>query len=152
MSQALPMWGNRKRPGLVWAIVIFMLVGIIGGAVSYAFLCSGMLNVPVPVRNYQASFGVLDNALFVTTWTCNLVAAVLLFLGRRAALHFLLGGFGLKLVDVGLMASSSPPSEVLGTRGIVRVCVGFAINLLVLVYVYRLSRRGAQEAAVPRAS
>jgi hypothetical protein len=131
----------KKRPPLVWPIVIACVLGTLASWSTLLLVSSGVLGVEPGARAYLAHFDRFDYAFFSLRSVATLAAALSLFLLRKAALYLFLATLALYLLNILLYAT--PESEAgLGSYWNGQEFIKLGFQLAAIYYCWRLRRRG----------
>jgi hypothetical protein len=133
---------HRKRPWLVWIILLFDVVGLLLILLGLAAIYSGRVPLNAAQRTYYANLGIFDHLATLALGTINLIASISLFRLRASAVPL----FGVALVlNFALSIRAALTSnwlESLGRDGRVGASLGLIIALAVLLYALRLRHKG----------
>lgn len=132
----------NKRPALVWIISIFFLVS--AGYTLYAFilLISGAVYLNPQQEMYLASLSYFDYITTIGIGVLNLGGAVALFLLRKQAPYFFLGGFILGLASTVYHAVEKGWMVAIGGPGLVGSFLFQVVMITIVIYAFRLRKRG----------
>jgi hypothetical protein len=130
-----------KRPRWVWVIFIFYLV-----SASYTLLAFYLTSIgAVPLTPTQKAFfenmTIVDYGItFLIGLTC-IAGAIALFMMRKVAIYLFLISYSISMVFTLWVAATSTWIQAFG-GGFVGFIMGWIINIAVLVYTWRLFKKG----------
>ncbi len=132
---------SRKRPILVWIITIFYLISAGWTLFSFYLVYSGAIPLNETQRVYFEAQSTLDILLTIIIASANIIGAILLFMLRRFALHFFLGAFVISMLLTIAQIIFKNWLNVMGGHGLVGAAVGWLINIAIILYAYKLSKK-----------
>ena len=144
MNEPQEMTENTKasRPKLVWVITIFYFVSFVFTASSFVLIYSGKIPVNPAGQNYLASLTAFDLVVSGAIAICKLIATTLLFMLRRQAFHLFTTAFIIGFVLTFYHAITKGWVQALGGSGLVGAMIGYAISVSIIIYSFRLGKRG----------
>ena len=143
MTRKPPMWGYRERPEMVWLITLGYFIGI--GFATFLIVMAFLGRLPMTPAGQElwSSYGVFYWCVRAAVVAGKLIGTVLLWWGRRQALHFYVGAFVLDLAQLAYAAATRGRQlvDVLEAPGMYWMVVDLGLSLVVIGYVYHLSRK-----------
>ena len=131
-----------KRPLGVWLICVFYVLSIASTLISLAAVLTGTAELTPAQQRYFASLGPVDYLGNVLILAISGWAIFELFELRKAAVRALII---VLIMNLGLTAFHLLATnwvEAVGSSGIYRVVVSWAVLAVVLVYAWMLQREG----------
>jgi hypothetical protein len=137
------------RPMWVWIIslyyFVFTPIGLIG-ILAMPMLKTFILSQHAALRSGQVAYfdslNYSDYALMGIALLVNLVAAILLFLLRKAALYVFAASFGLSVLMMIYNIACKHWLEGAGGGGIVGALFGWGVTVAIIIYVWQISKKG----------
>ena len=136
---------RRRRPAFIWVIAVIVLCATAFTLFSIAMIPSMLEDSPDLTdaqRQFLQSQGLVNYALAIATILGNITGCVLLILLRRAALYAFLVAAALALINTTYNIIANDWFAAVGTAGLIRPLLGWAVNIAILVYVWSLFRKG----------
>ena len=133
--------GRRKRPALVWVVVIICLLGTIVPWLSYIMVGFGVIPVTSAAQAYFARSATLYYMYSAAYSTVTLAAAVSLFLLKRAAPYLFIVNLALFLLSIRLFEAAEV-NVGLGSYSNPQEFTKLAFQLGVIYYCWCLTKRG----------
>jgi hypothetical protein len=133
--------GRRKRPALVWVIVIICLLGTIVPWLSYIMVGFGVIPVTSAAQAYLARSATRYYMFSAVYSTVTVAAAVSLFLLKRAAPYLFIVTLALYLLSIRLFEATEVNAG-LGSYSNPQEFTKLAFQLGVIYYCWRLAKRG----------
>jgi hypothetical protein len=133
--------GRRRRPALVWVIVIICLLGTIVPWLSYVMVDFGVVSVTSAAQVYFARSARLYYLFSAACSTVTVAAAVSLFLLKRAAPYLFIVTLALYLLGIRLFEATKVNAG-LGSYSNPQEFAKLAFQLGVIYYCWRLTKRG----------
>jgi hypothetical protein len=133
---------KASRPPLVWVITIFYFVSFVFTAISFVLVYSGKIPVNPATKQYLASLTVFDHVITGAIAGCNLLAATLFFMLRRQSFHLFTTAFTITILSTVYQSIAKGWAQALGGSGVVGALIGYGIALSVIIYSFRLDKRG----------
>jgi hypothetical protein len=132
---------GRKRPIGVWIICIYFTISLIFTIYSFWAVLSGAIELDAEMEAYFQSLRPLDYALSTVTGVISLAFIVMLFRLKRPALPLFGLSFALMIVSWLMQTEWAALAE--NYAGIIAGgLTSLLVNALILLYVYRLDRKG----------
>ena len=134
-----------RRPVPIWIIAVVVLCATAFSLFSIAMVPSMLTaaaDTSVAQREFLESQTTLNYILAVVAILGNLSGAVLLFLMRRPALYVFVGALVLELVNTAYNIFVNNWLAAVGGTGLIVALVGWAVNIVIIVYVWFLFRKG----------
>jgi len=133
----------RRRPVLVWVIVVFMAFGIVSGLVSTVAVLLGQPLGGEAARPFVQHLTAFDHLMTLVSLGLSTLGTIDLFRLKRRALPLLALVLALGIATFGFNLLLRPayraPFESFGYWGLF---LGWGINVLILLYVWRLHAKG----------
>ena len=130
---------ERKRPLLVWVIVIFQALGIVGGAYTTLAALSGNPVGGPEAADYTKHLTAVDHGLTLAILAISTFAMVELFRLKRRSLPVLIAAFVLGVAIVAFSLAFRPEYRAMfEVAGYWSLMVGWAFNVAIIGYVWRL--------------
>ena len=133
--------GRRKRPALVWVVVIICLLGAIVPWLSYILVVFGVMPVTSAVQVYFARSATRYYMFSAVYSTVTVVAAVSLLLLKRSAPYLFVVTLALYLLSIRLFAAAEVNAG-LGSYWNLQELTKLAFQLGVIYYCRSLTKRG----------
>ena len=133
---------SLKRPGLVWAILIFYFFSAAWVLLSFYRIHSGAIALNPQQRAYFDGLGLIDYSLSVILEVANLAGAISLFLLRKVALYLFGGALVVNMLTTMWQALGTNLTQVMGPSGLSGTIIGWVIMISVCFYTWRLARNG----------
>jgi hypothetical protein len=137
------------RPMWVWIISLYYFVftplgaiGIVAMPFLRSFILSSSVHMPEGQRAYFESLNNSDYALMGVILLINLVAAILLFLLRRAALYAFAVSLAASILLTIYNIACKNWLTGAGSSGIVGAVFGWGVSIAIICYVWQISRKG----------
>jgi hypothetical protein len=131
---------RRRRPALVWIIVVYTVLLSATVLFGLGLLVSGSPLLSDEDRAAAGDIASFQGVTDLLALALNLSAAVALFALRRVAVPLYAAGLGVSVVS--RIAQLASPIESGGSRPVVPVMIGLAILVAFLLYARRLARTG----------
>ena len=136
-----PQQEQVKRPKLVWAITIFLVISVPFGLLSIFLVLTDQLPLAPALQAYYDSLSVFDHSATVLVSLLNVAGAISLFRLRKAAVWLFAVALGLN----GLLILSHTLTKNLieatgGSGG--TFFFGLLIPLGIVFYAWRLKQKG----------
>ena len=133
---------GRKRPKLVWVVLLFYLFAAGYTAISFFLIYSGLIAVSPGEAAYFASLSIFDHTMTLGTAIFNLGGAISLFRLRRISFNLFATAFGLTILGTIVHAITKNLFAVLSGPMAFGMALGYCISITVCVYVWKLRARG----------
>ncbi len=131
------------RPGWVWVIVIFYALGIVGTLISTIAVLAGRPLGGQAASSYLSNLTTLDHVFSLIVASVSALGTIALFRMKRRALHFLLAVFLLSVANFGINVALRPAYRAMFDQvGYWGLIAGWAINIAIVLYVWRLQTKG----------
>jgi len=138
---------SSGRPALVWVIVIFQAIGIIGGLSSTIAALVGHPFGGDAVRPYYEQLTVVDHIVTLIATVLSLFATVSLFQLKRRSLYLFVAVLVLGIANVGVSLAFRPTYRAMfEASGYWSLLLGWGIGVAILLYVWRLHAKGVLRA------
>lgn len=132
----------RKRPVLVWGIFLFYLIVSILGIVQIFFVTAGGVAMTPEQQAYLEQFSVMDRVVGYGNAAVTLAGVTLLFGLRQLAVKVLALAFFLNVFTTTVVWIRTDPASVIAPAGLALQAGGIALFGLVVLYAWRLGKRG----------
>ncbi len=129
---------GRKRPVLVWIVLVLYAFLMLAGAASVVAATTGAVKLPDSIARYYAAFSFWDYARVAISIALGTAMVVNLYRMRRIAFQFALTMY---LYGQAVAIWRYEELKVLG-YGPAQLAWGFIIGALLSYYLWRLSRKG----------
>lgn len=133
---------SLKRPGLVWAILIFYFFSAAWVLLSFYRIHSGAIALNPQQRAYFDGLRLIDYSLTVFLEVANLAGAISLFLLRKVALYLFGGSLIVNMLSTMWQALGTNFTQVMGPSGLSGAIIGWVIMSAVCFYTWRLAHNG----------
>jgi hypothetical protein len=133
--------GRRKRPALVWVIVIICLLGTIVPWLSYIMVGFGVIPVTSAAQAYFARSATRYYMFSAVYSTVTVAAAGSLFLLKRAAPYLFIVTLALYMLSIRLFEATEVNAG-LGSYSNPQEFTKLVFQLGVIYYCWRLAKRG----------
>jgi len=133
---------THKRPGLVWVISIFYVIAFGWSLLSVILIYTGIIPTNQAQQAYFDSIGTGGILFSIFITILNMTAAVMLFLMKRHAFYFFLGGFFLSVMITVRDIISNNLIEAMGVLGLIPIFISWAFIIAIILYTRKLIKRG----------
>ncbi len=133
----------RKRTLWIWLIAIFYGVSVPWTVLSFWRTNSGAIPLTGAQAAYFASLSAFDYFVSIATGVCTLCGAVALFFLRKSSVPLLLVGLGLNAAVLVWHSLTKQWVAAMSGPGMVGAVIGWTLTIAVVVYAWRLMKRGA---------
>ena len=130
---------SLKRPGLVWAILIFYIFSAAWVLLSFYRIHSGAIALNPQQRAYFDGLGLIDYSLGVFLEIANLAGAISLFLLRRGALYLFGSALVVNMLSTMWQALGTNLTQVMRPSDLSGAIIGWVIMIAVCLYTWRLA-------------
>jgi hypothetical protein len=149
MSEVEVSTAEQTRPGWVWVISLYMLLGSLYGLAKEVFMLNGIYLVPdqwrALVEQHQASRSWLDILVALSHGVLNIAAAGLLLALRRHAYNLFMASLILIIVQFALaggVATLSTPKTPAFVAAVLMLVIGLSAMGGICAYTWHLRARG----------
>ncbi len=133
--------GLKKRPFWVWIISAYYILSGLSSLMAILAVQTGSMEVtPEELRSLKEQ--ILLWSLGGVIPLLNIIAAISLFMMRKAAFYLMLGLLGIKAVNDLLQVVLTNNAEQFSSQGMIGVTLGYVISILICIYTYKLLKRG----------
>jgi hypothetical protein len=132
----------RKRPVLVWLILILQGFGVIAILLSTWALVAGKFPMTPQLQAYFNGLGMLGHGVTAGIALVTLVGSIQLFRLRARSPDILLAGFVLLLLWDAYQYFALPVFGEIFAAGWIGNVISFALTIAIILYAYGLRRRG----------
>lgn len=133
---------SKKRPILVWVIVVFYGLSAVWTLLSFSLLASGRVNIPPAEAAYFSSLTPFDYALTVLSGVSGVIGVIMLFQLKSATLPIFLVTLAINGTYSLWTLLMNPAFRAIRPETHTGMVMGFTILCLINFYVYRLKKRG----------
>ncbi len=131
----------RQRPRWVWIISGFYFFSAAYALASFYLIYGGWVPLTPPMQEYASSLSAVDAVFMALIGSCNIAAAIALFLLRRSAFHLFAAGLLCSVVHTAWLLLDKAPHG-LAQPGPLSYLVSWGLVLAACVYISRLSKAG----------
>jgi hypothetical protein len=149
MSEVEVSTAEQARPGWVWVISLYMLLGNLYGLAKEVFMLNGIYLVPDKLRawceQHQASRSWLDILVVPSHGVLNIAAAGLLLALGRHAYNLFMASLILMIVQFALaggVATLSTPKTPAFVATVLMLVIGLSAYCGICAYTWHLRERG----------
>ena len=132
----------RKRPLLVWGIFLFYCIVSILGIVQIFFVTAGGVAMTPEQQAFLNQFSVMDRVVGYGNAALTIIGVTLLLGLRRLAVKVLALAFLLNVFSTTVVWIRTDPASVIAPAGLALQAGGMALFGLVVLYAWRLGKRG----------
>ncbi len=133
---------NKRRPGWVWVISIFLFFSASFTLFSFYLVYSGKVLLQPAQKAYFASLTFMDLGLSILVGLTNLFGALLLFFLRKQAFYLFVISLTFNLLITTGQIFNKGFIQALPSGGIVGMLIGWGILVAICVYTKRLEKNG----------
>lgn len=131
---------KQKTPRWVWVISIFYFLSAGYTLLSFYLVFSGAITLTVDESQYFNSLTELDYGLSIAIASLNLLAAISLFMLKRAALYLFTATYSVSILVTGWHLLSKGLGQALYSAGIAGAILSWCLMLTVYLYTWKLYR------------
>jgi hypothetical protein len=149
MSEVKVSTAEQTRPGWVWVISLYMLLGNLYCLAKEVFMLAGIYLVPDQLRawqeQHQASRSWLEIFVVLSHAAVNIAAAILLLALRRHAYNLFVASLILMFVQfalAGQVATLSTPKTPAFVAAVGMLVIGLSAYGGICAYTWHLRKRG----------